>query len=62
MLLMAVKRHHILKEVDCYQTKSVKITQKNKPLFQIQIDGEFLLVKNRTIDINILEKALKVIA
>ena len=62
IVLMAIKRHHILKEVDCYQTKNIKITQKNKPLFQIQIDGEFLIVKNRTIEISILEKALKVIA
>lgn len=62
IVLMAIKRHHILKEVDCYQTKYIKIKQKNKPLFQIQIDGEFLLIKNRTIEISILEKALKVIA
>lgn len=61
MLLMAIKRHHILKEVSTYQTKNIKITQKNRPLFQIQIDGEFLLIKNRTIEINILEKALNVI-
>lgn len=62
MLLMTIKRHHILKEVACYQTKYLKITQKNKPLFQIQLDGEFLLIKNRIIEINILEKALHVIA
>lgn len=62
IVLMAIKRHHILKEVDCYQTKNIKITQKKKPLFQIQIDGEFLIIKNRTIEISILEKALKVIA
>lgn len=61
MLLMAIKRHHILKEVSTYQTKKIKITQKDRPLFQIQIDGEFKLIKNRTIEINILEKALNVI-
>lgn len=62
MLLMTIKRHCFLKEVDCYQTKNIKIIQKNKPLFQIQLDGEFLLIKNRVIEINILEKALHVIA
>lgn len=61
MFLMVFKRHAILKEVDSYQTKNIKITQKNKPLFQIQIDGEFLLVKNQVIEINVLEKALNVI-
>jgi len=62
MLLMTIKRHHILKEVSTYQTKNIKITQKNRPLFQIQIDGEFILIKNKTIEIKILEKALNVIS
>ncbi len=62
MFLMLFKRHNILKGVDCYQTKNIKITQKKKLLFQIQIDGEFILIKKPTIEINILEKALTVIA
>ncbi|MFD0835809.1 diacylglycerol/lipid kinase family protein [Mariniflexile aquimaris] len=62
MFLMLFKRHNILKGVDCYQTKNITITQKNKRLFQIQLDGEFLLIKKPSIDINILEKALTVIA
>ncbi|WP_445738264.1 diacylglycerol/lipid kinase family protein [Mariniflexile sp.] len=62
MLLMALKRHHILKEVSTYQTENIKITQKNRPLFQIQIDGEFKMIKSRTIEITVLEKALNVIA
>lgn len=61
-LLMLIKKHHILKEVEIYQTKSIKIIQKKRPLFQTQIDGEFLMIKNRTIEVSILEKALKVIA
>ncbi|MEN3324590.1 diacylglycerol kinase family protein [Mariniflexile soesokkakense] len=61
-ILMFLKLHHILKEVDCYQTKQLKIAQKDKPLFQTQIDGEFIMVKNPVINISILEKALKVIA
>lgn len=60
-LLMLLKKHHILKEVDSYQTKSIQISKKNKPIFQIQIDGEFLIIKNSTITISILEKALNVI-
>ena len=59
MLLMIIKRHHILKEVSTYQTKNIIITQKNRPLFQIQIDGEFKLIKNRTIEINNLGKSVK---
>ena len=62
MFLMLFKPHNILKGVDCYQTNNITITQKNKPIFQIQIDGEFLLIKKPSIDINILEKALTVIA
>lgn len=61
-ILMLFKSHHILSGVDCYQTKAIKITLKNKPLFQIQIDGEFKMIKNQTINISILEGALKVIA
>lgn len=61
-LLMLLKRHHKLKEVDCYQTKELIITQKQKSIFQIQIDGEFRMIKNNTIHITILEKALKVIS
>ncbi|MFG6687713.1 diacylglycerol/lipid kinase family protein [Mariniflexile sp. HNIBRBA6329] len=61
-ILMLLKKHHILKEVKNYQTKQIKITKKDRPIFQIQIDGEFLMIKNRTIDISILEKALTVIA
>ncbi|MDO7172777.1 diacylglycerol/lipid kinase family protein [Mariniflexile sp. AS56] len=61
-ILMLIKRHHILKEVDCYQTKQLKITQKDKPIFQTQIDGEFIMIKNKIITISILDKALKVIA
>lgn len=60
-ILMLLKKHHILKEVKNYQTKQIKITKKDRPIFQIQIDGEFLLIKNKTIDISILEKALTVI-
>jgi len=59
-LLMFIKRHNILKEVKTYQTKNVKIS-KEKPIFQVQIDGEFLIIKNRNIDISILERALSVI-
>ncbi|WP_308992042.1 diacylglycerol kinase family lipid kinase [Mariniflexile litorale] len=61
-LLMFLKCHHILKEVTTFQSKNIKITQKNRPLFQIQIDGEFLMIKNHSIEISILEKALNVIA
>ena len=61
-VLMLFKSHNILKEVDYYQTKQLEITLKDKTLFQIQIDGEFKMIKNQTIKISILEKALKVIA
>lgn len=61
-LLMLIKKHHILKEVEVYKTKNIKIIQKKRPFFQTQIDGEFVVIKNRTIEISILEKALKVIA
>lgn len=61
-ILMLFKKHDILKEVEMYQIKNLKITQKNKPLFQIQIDGEFLIIKNQIIDILMLEKAINVIA
>ncbi|MBP0903613.1 diacylglycerol/lipid kinase family protein [Mariniflexile gromovii] len=61
-VLMLFKSHHMLKEVNCYQTKQLKITLKDKLLFQIQMDGEFKMIKNQTINISILEKALKVIA
>ena len=59
---MFFKKHDILKEVEMYQIKNLKISQKNKSFFQIQIDGEFLIIKNRIIDILMLEKAINVIA
>ena len=59
-LLMLIKRHNILKEVQIFQTKNIKISNK-KTIFQIQIDGEFSIIKNRNIDISILERALTVI-
>lgn len=61
-MLMLLKRHHTLKEVDYYKVKELKITQKSRPLFQIQIDGEFVMIRNKTIHISLLEKALKVIS
>lgn len=59
-LLMFIKRHTFLKEVKTYQSNHVKIS-KDKPVFQVQIDGEFLIIKNKIIDISVLEKALSVI-
>jgi YegS/Rv2252/BmrU family lipid kinase len=60
-LLMLIKKHHILKEVEIHQTKSIKIIQKKRFFFQTQIDGEFLMIKNSTIEISVLNKALNVI-
>ncbi|MFD0990861.1 diacylglycerol/lipid kinase family protein [Mariniflexile jejuense] len=61
-ILMFFKKHHILKEVEIHQTKEIKITQNNKQLFQIQLDGEFLMIKGNSIQISVLEKAINVIA
>lgn len=61
-ILMFFKKHHFLKEIKTYQVSNLKIVQLNKPLFQIQLDGEFLMIKSNSIEISVLEKAINIIA
>lgn len=61
-LLMIFKRHHLLKEVKSYQTKSLTISQKDSSYYEMQIDGEHKRIDDPKIDISIKEKTLKLIA
>jgi diacylglycerol kinase (ATP) len=61
-LLILLKKHHLIKEAQSYQAKTIKIHQANQQRYKSQIDGEFLTIESDVIDISILEHSLYVIA
>ena len=60
--LMLFKRHHLIREVKSFQTKSMVLSRKDFSQFKMQIDGEYRLIESNTINISISEKALNVFA
>ncbi len=60
-LLILVKKHHKLKEVKSFKTKSLHLQLEEGHSFHSQIDGEPHTIANNIIQISILENALKVI-
>ena len=60
-ILVMFKKHHLLSNVTSYKTKSMRISHTNSKQFLTQIDGESHTILNKTLDISILENALKVI-
>lgn len=61
-LLIVLKRHHLIKEAQSYQSNAIKIRQANTVAYQSQIDGEFFNINSEAIAISLLEKSLHVIA
>ncbi len=59
--LMLIKKHHILKKTESYQTKHIKLYRNMGSIFEIQIDGEFYKIEDKTLSIGIKEKSLNVI-
>jgi diacylglycerol kinase (ATP) len=59
--LMLFKRHHLLKDVKSFQTKSITLSRKDYNYFKMQIDGEYSLIESNEIQISILEKRLNII-
>ena len=59
---MLFKRQNVLKEVQKFKTKEVRIFQKRYQKFQAQIDGEFHEINSKSITISVLERNLSVIA
>jgi YegS/Rv2252/BmrU family lipid kinase len=60
--LVLFKKHHLLHCVKSYKTKHIKLSIMNEEKIQTQIDGEYQKIMNNTLNITILENALKVIA
>lgn len=61
-LLILLKKPHLIKEAQHFQSKAIKIRQANQQIYESQIDGEFFNIKSDAITISLLEKSLHVIA
>ncbi len=61
-IAMLFKKPQLVKEAQAIQTKNIHIINKHHDVFQTQIDGELHTIKNKTINISLLEKSLNVIA
>jgi YegS/Rv2252/BmrU family lipid kinase len=59
--LMLVRKHHWLREIKTYQTKTLQIYRNGGLFLDSQIDGEFYRLKDKYISISILEKSLGVL-
>lgn len=60
--LILLKKHHLLKEAQSYQSNDIKIRQSNHKAYESQIDGEFFNIDSEAISISVLDKSLHVIA
>ncbi|RXJ51332.1 diacylglycerol/lipid kinase family protein [Gelidibacter gilvus] len=58
---MLLKRPELLKEVKCYQTDRLTLTQKNRSFFESQIDGELSKIKEFTITVSLKKDSLNVL-
>ncbi len=61
-LLILLKKQHLIKEAQSYQSKAITIRQANQQSYESQIDGEFFNIESEAIAISLLEKSLHVIA
>jgi len=61
-LLMLLKRPDFQKEVRCFQAKEIKLFKKSGGHFQSQIDGELVNIPSSSVDIDILQSSLIVLA
>jgi len=59
--LMIFKRHHLIKEVESFQTKNMILSRKDFNHFKMQIDGEYRLIESNEINISMSEKKLNII-
>lgn len=60
-LFMLLKKPKLLKEANCFQTKSMNLLRMQDGFFETQLDGEFLKIKERSISVGLIERALIVI-
>lgn len=60
--LILIKRHHLIKEAQSYQSNAIQISQANRETYASQIDGEFFNINSDAITISLLEQSLYVIA
>ncbi len=60
--LILFKKHHLLQEVNSFQTNKAQLLRQNENYFHSQIDGEYFTVDDKSISISVLEKSLCVIA
>lgn len=60
-LLVLLKKQYLLKEVESFQSKTIKLIKQKGKVFESQIDGELYRIKNKTISISIKEKCLHAI-
>jgi YegS/Rv2252/BmrU family lipid kinase len=60
-ILCLFKKHHWLKEVQCFNSKHICITTNKTNFFDAQIDGELHQLETNTLNIRVLEKQLNVI-
>jgi len=61
-LLIMLKKQSLLKQVETYQTKKITIQAKSNETFATQIDGEYLKINTKKIEISILQKSLNILA
>ncbi|WP_026753310.1 diacylglycerol kinase family protein [Sediminibacter sp. Hel_I_10] len=59
--LMLFKKPELLKEVKCYQTKSLTLVRQQGEVFESQMDGELSNIKDVTLSISIKKNALNVL-
>lgn len=59
--LMLFKKPELLKEVKCYQTKSLTLVRQQGEVFESQMDGELSTIKDVTLSISIKKNALNVL-
>ena len=60
-ILFLFKKHHLLKEVQSFQTDALKIKSEKIISFETQIDGDSSSIKNNDISISLLHRSLNVI-
>lgn len=59
-VLFLFKKHSWLKEAHCFQAKKLHIQKHDNTFFSAQKDGESIVIKSDSLEINIIPKALKV--
>ena len=61
-VLLLLKKPELLKGAKCFQTKTITLLRKKGDLFESQMDGELVKLKDSTITVSIKEKSLIIIS